>query len=75
MGHDAPVDGPDLLIEGGQLLLVLVLLLHLGAEGQTMLTQEQITQLSPMMQQYLEIKNQHKDQILFFRVGWDMMRP
>ena len=34
-----------------------------------MLTQEQITQLSPMMQQYLEIKNQHKDQILFFRLG------
>ena len=34
-----------------------------------MLTPEQISQLSPMMQQYLEIKNQHKDQILFFRLG------
>ncbi len=26
-------------------------------------------QLSPMMRQYLEIKEQHKDQILFFRMG------
>ena len=26
-------------------------------------------QLSPMMKQYLEIKEQHKDQILFFRLG------
>lgn len=25
--------------------------------------------LSPMMRQYLEIKEQHKDQILFFRLG------
>ena len=25
--------------------------------------------LSPMMQQYFAIKNQHKDHILFFRVG------
>ena len=25
--------------------------------------------LSPMMQQYFEIKEQHKDQILFFRLG------
>ena len=28
-----------------------------------------MTQLSPMMRQYLEIKEQHKDQILFFRLG------
>ena len=34
-----------------------------------MLTPEEISQLSPMMRQYLEIKNQHKDQILFFRLG------
>ena len=34
-----------------------------------MLTPDQIAKLSPMMQQYLEIKNQHKDQILFFRLG------
>ncbi len=34
-----------------------------------MLTQQQIARLSPMMQQYLEVKNQHKDQILFFRLG------
>lgn len=25
--------------------------------------------LSPMMQQYFEIKNQHPDKILFFRLG------
>ena len=25
--------------------------------------------VSPMMQQYLEIKNQHKDEILFYRIG------
>lgn len=25
--------------------------------------------LSPMMQQYLEIKEQHRDKILFFRLG------
>ena len=34
-----------------------------------MLTPEEMEKLSPMMQQYLEIKNQHKDQILFFRLG------
>lgn len=28
-----------------------------------------MAQLTPMMQQYLEIKNQHKDKILFFRLG------
>jgi len=28
-----------------------------------------VAQLSPMMRQYLEIKEQHKDQILFFRLG------
>ena len=28
-----------------------------------------MAQLSPMMKQYLEIKEQHKDQILFFRLG------
>ncbi len=28
-----------------------------------------MAQLSPMMRQYLEIKEQHKDQILFFRLG------
>ncbi|MCI9528859.1 MAG: DNA mismatch repair protein MutS, partial [Angelakisella sp.] len=28
-----------------------------------------MARLSPMMQQYLEVKNQHKDQILFFRLG------
>jgi len=28
-----------------------------------------VAQLSPMMKQYLEIKEQHKDQILFFRLG------
>ena len=26
-------------------------------------------QLSPMMQQYMEIKRQHKDEILFYRIG------
>ena len=26
-------------------------------------------QLSPMMQQYLEIKKQHTDEILFYRIG------
>lgn len=25
--------------------------------------------LSPMMQQYMDIKEQHKDEILFFRLG------
>ena len=25
--------------------------------------------LSPMMKQYLEIKQQHKDEILFYRIG------
>ena len=34
-----------------------------------MLTPEELEKLSPMMRQYLEIKNQHKDQILFFRLG------
>ena len=28
-----------------------------------------MAELSPMMQQYLEIKNQHKDEILFYRIG------
>lgn len=28
-----------------------------------------MAQLTPMMQQYFEIKNQHKDKILFFRLG------
>ncbi len=28
-----------------------------------------MAQLTPMMQQYLDIKNQHKDKILFFRLG------
>ncbi|MEA4960643.1 DNA mismatch repair protein MutS [Lutispora sp.] len=28
-----------------------------------------MSQLTPMMQQYMEIKNQHKDKILFFRLG------
>ena len=28
-----------------------------------------MAELSPMMQQYLEIKNQHKDAILFYRIG------
>ncbi|MGE5633299.1 MAG: DNA mismatch repair protein MutS [Caulobacteraceae bacterium] len=28
-----------------------------------------MAQMTPMMQQYLEIKNQHKDKILFFRLG------
>lgn len=28
-----------------------------------------MAQLTPMMQQYMEIKNQHKDKILFFRLG------
>ncbi len=34
-----------------------------------MLTQEQMNKLSPMMRQYLEVKEQHRDQILFFRLG------
>ncbi len=29
----------------------------------------QVTQLSPMMQQYMQVKEQHKDHILFFRLG------
>ena len=28
-----------------------------------------MAELSPMMQQYLEIKKQHKDEILFYRIG------
>lgn len=28
-----------------------------------------MAQLTPMMQQYMEIKNQHKDKIVFFRLG------
>ena len=32
-----------------------------------------MAELSPMMQQYLEIKKQHKDEILFYRIG-DFMR-
>ena len=28
-----------------------------------------MAELSPMMQQYMNIKNQHKDTILFFRLG------
>ena len=28
-----------------------------------------MAELSPMMQQYLDIKNQHKDEILFYRIG------
>lgn len=28
-----------------------------------------MTEISPMMKQYMEIKNQHKDSILFFRLG------
>ena len=27
------------------------------------------SKLSPMMQQYLDIKEEHKDEILFFRLG------
>ena len=34
-----------------------------GERGKTM------AELSPMMQQYLEIKKQHKDEILFYRIG------
>ena len=34
-----------------------------------MLTQEQMNKLSPMMRQSLEVKEQHRDQILFFRLG------
>ncbi len=29
----------------------------------------QVTELSPMMQQYMQVKEQHKDHILFFRLG------
>ena len=28
-----------------------------------------MAELSPLMQQYIEIKNQHKDEILFYRIG------
>ena len=28
-----------------------------------------MAELSPMMQQYIEIKKQHKDEILFYRIG------
>ena len=28
-----------------------------------------MTELSPMMQQYMQVKQQHKDHILFFRLG------
>ena len=28
-----------------------------------------MAELSPMMQQYLEIKKQHTDEILFYRIG------
>ena len=28
-----------------------------------------MAKLSPMMQQYFAVKNQHKDHILFFRLG------
>ncbi|HRU42367.1 MAG TPA: hypothetical protein P5021_10325, partial [Candidatus Diapherotrites archaeon] len=28
-----------------------------------------MAQFTPMMKQYFEIKNQHKDKILFFRLG------
>jgi DNA mismatch repair protein MutS len=28
-----------------------------------------MTTLTPMLQQYLEIKEQHKDELLFFRLG------
>ena len=28
-----------------------------------------MAELSPMMQQYLEIKKQHKDEVLFYRIG------
>ena len=28
-----------------------------------------MSELSPMMQQYFEVKNQHKDEIVFFRLG------
>ena len=28
-----------------------------------------MAELSPMMQQYMKIKNEHKDSILFFRLG------
>ena len=33
-----------------------------------------MAELSPMMQQYLEIKNQHKDEILFYRIGGFSLR-
>ncbi|MDF2532513.1 MAG: mismatch repair protein MutS, partial [Clostridia bacterium] len=28
-----------------------------------------MAQLTPMMQQYMEIKEQHRDKIIFFRLG------
>ena len=32
-------------------------------------SEDYMTEISPMMKQYMEIKNQHKDSILFFRLG------
>ena len=30
--------------------------------------------LSPMMQQYMEIKDKYEDSIIFFRLGWTFMK-
>ena len=33
------------------------------------MAKEKDNELTPMMRQYLEIKEQHKDEVLFFRLG------
>ena len=33
------------------------------------MAKEKDSELTPMMRQYLEIKEQHKDEVLFFRLG------
>ncbi len=46
--------------------------LHLTGWGRTVALigeETQVTELSPMMQQYKQVKEQHKDHILFFRLG------